>query len=128
MLGSRQFCRIVGTRSTRAPLLAFSTSMMAEIIASCSVGASRSKKPRTMPYGSTENAVVAAGNHCGCAGQPSTRALPDHLLRRQYGHTDLPTREESTVTVAVCKVTGQDLTEVSETLAEAFFADPIFSW
>lgn len=32
------------------------------------------------------------------------------------------------MTVAVCKVTGQDLTEVSETLAEAFFTDPVFSW
>ncbi|MGH3770650.1 MAG: hypothetical protein ACRDRW_04510, partial [Pseudonocardiaceae bacterium] len=32
-----------------------STSMMAEITASCSVGAARSKKPRTVPSGSTEN-------------------------------------------------------------------------
>lgn len=32
------------------------------------------------------------------------------------------------MTVAVCAATDRDLTEVSETLAEAFFADPVFSW
>ncbi len=32
------------------------------------------------------------------------------------------------MTVAICAATGQDLTEVSETLAEAFFADPFSLW
>ncbi|HKR49988.1 MAG TPA: hypothetical protein VJT72_10480 [Pseudonocardiaceae bacterium] len=32
------------------------------------------------------------------------------------------------MTVAVCAATGRDLTEVSETRAEAFFADPVSSW
>ena len=32
------------------------------------------------------------------------------------------------MTISVCKATTRDLPELSETLAEAFFCDPIFSW
>jgi GNAT superfamily N-acetyltransferase len=32
------------------------------------------------------------------------------------------------VTISVCKATTRDLPELSETLSEAFFNDPIFSW
>jgi hypothetical protein len=52
---------IVGsTRSIRAPMPACSASTMAETTASCSVGASRSKKPRTVPSGFTEKAPSSA--------------------------------------------------------------------
>jgi GNAT superfamily N-acetyltransferase len=33
-----------------------------------------------------------------------------------------------TVTISVCRATTRDLPELSVTLAEAFFTDPIFSW
>ncbi|HEV3362906.1 MAG TPA: GNAT family N-acetyltransferase [Acidimicrobiia bacterium] len=33
-----------------------------------------------------------------------------------------------TVTISVCKATTRDIPELSETLAGAFFTDPLFSW